>query len=170
MSTVHSVHLTLKAVRLLELCEAEGFENIESLLVASIFDSVCPAICMECGSTAQMEPDQRAGYCEQCGKNKVVSALILAGSSTFSGGKVMMTSGVHELPDCVRADALVKVATFSQFTRDNDPYGDHDFGHFELVGRTFYWKIDLYEEPNVKDANGEPFVNRVLTIMLADEY
>jgi hypothetical protein len=28
----------------------------------------------------------------------------------------------------------------------------------------------LYEEPNVKDANGEPFVNRVLTIMLADEY
>jgi hypothetical protein len=34
---------------------------------------------MECGCTAEMEPDQRAGYCEQCGKNKVVSALILAG-------------------------------------------------------------------------------------------
>jgi hypothetical protein len=79
MSTVHSVHLTLKAVRLLELCEAEGFENIESLLVASMFDRMCPAICMECGCTAQMEPDQQAGYCEQCGKNKVVSALILAG-------------------------------------------------------------------------------------------
>ena len=29
MSTVHSVHLTMRAVRLLELCEAEGFENIE---------------------------------------------------------------------------------------------------------------------------------------------
>jgi hypothetical protein len=79
MSTAQSVHLTLKAVRLLELCEAEGFENIESLLVASMFDSVCPAICMECGFTAEMEPDQQAGYCEQCGKNKVVSALILAG-------------------------------------------------------------------------------------------
>jgi hypothetical protein len=35
MSTVHSVHLTLKAVRLLELCEAGGFENIESLLEGS---------------------------------------------------------------------------------------------------------------------------------------
>jgi hypothetical protein len=79
MSTTQSVHLTLKAARLLELCEAEGFESIESLLVASIFDSVCPAICMGCGCTAQMEPDQCAGYCEQCGKNKVVSALILAG-------------------------------------------------------------------------------------------
>ena len=30
--------------------------------------------------------------------------------------------------------------------------------------------IDLYEEPGVKDANGEPVVTRVLTIMLADEY
>ena len=79
MSDVHSVHLTMKAVRLLELCEAEGFENIDELLEASICDSVCPAICMECGCTAEMEPDQRAGCCEQCGQNKVVSCLVLAG-------------------------------------------------------------------------------------------
>ena len=78
MSTVQNVHLTLKSVRLLELCEAEGFEKIDDLLLASIDDSVCPAICIECGCTAQMEPDQRAGYCEQCGKNKVVSCLVLA--------------------------------------------------------------------------------------------
>jgi hypothetical protein len=31
-------------------------------------------------------------------------------------------------------------------------------------------KIDLYEEPDVKDSNGEPAVTRVLTIMLAEEY
>jgi hypothetical protein len=30
--------------------------------------------------------------------------------------------------------------------------------------------MDLYEEPGVKSENGEPVVNRVLTIMLADEY
>jgi hypothetical protein len=78
MSTVHSVHLTMR-VRLLELCEAEGFENIDELLEASICDSVCPAFCMDCGCTAEMEPDQRAGYCEQCGRNMVVSCLILAG-------------------------------------------------------------------------------------------
>ena len=79
MSSIHSVHLTMRAVRLLELCEAEGFENVGELLEASICDSVCPAICMECGCTAEMEPDQRAGYCEACGHNKVVSCLILAG-------------------------------------------------------------------------------------------
>jgi hypothetical protein len=72
-------HITLRAVRLLELCEAEGFQNIDELLEASICDSVCRAICMECGCTAEMEPDQRAVYCEQCGQNKVVSCLILVG-------------------------------------------------------------------------------------------
>jgi Protein of unknown function (DUF3768) len=89
---------------------------------------------------------------------------------TFAGGKVMMTSGVDELPDCVKAEALRQVATFSSFTPDNDPNGEHDFGSFTLVGRKFFWKIDLYEEPNVKGANGEPVVARVLTIMFANEY
>jgi hypothetical protein len=80
MSTVHSVHLTLRAVRLLELCEAKGFETVDDLVKASSCNSVCPAICMECGCRADTKPDQRAGYCEQCGQSKVVSALILAGS------------------------------------------------------------------------------------------
>jgi hypothetical protein len=31
-------------------------------------------------------------------------------------------------------------------------------------------KKDLYEDPDVKGANGEPIVTRVLTIMLANEY
>ncbi|WLA66106.1 DUF3768 domain-containing protein [Bradyrhizobium diazoefficiens] len=89
---------------------------------------------------------------------------------TFRGGRVMMTSGVYELPDCVKAEALVQVTKISEFSADNDPHDEHDFGSFNLVGRKFFWKIDLYEEPDVKDANGDPVVNRVLTIMLASEY
>ena len=89
---------------------------------------------------------------------------------TFHGGRVMMTSGVYELPDCVKAEALVQVTKFSEFSADNDPHDEHDFGSFNLVGRKFFWKIDLYEEPDVKDTNGDPVVNRVLTIMLASEY
>jgi hypothetical protein len=100
----------------------------------------------------------------------LVRALNDAFRCTFAGGKVMMTSGVDELPDCVKAEALRQVATFSDFTPDNDPHREHDFGSFTLVGRKFFWKIDLYEEPNVKGANGEPVVTRVLTIMLANEY
>jgi hypothetical protein len=93
--------------------------------------------------------------------------------NTYSGGKVMMTPGVNDLPDCVKADALVKVAKFSEFTKDNDPYGEHDFGYFELVGRTFYWKIDYYDERceyGSEDPADLKRTTRVLTLMLASEY
>ncbi len=90
--------------------------------------------------------------------------------STFGGGRVVMTSSVDELPPMVKAEALHKVATFTEFTEDNDPHGEHDFGTFELVSRRFFWKIDLYEEPGVKGPDGEPVVTRVLTLMLAEDY
>src|SRR6266853_5731900 len=65
---------------------------------------------------------------------------------TFSGGRVMMTCGVDALPDIVKAKVLQLVATFDQFTEDNDPHGEHDFGSFELGNRVFFWKIDYYDE------------------------
>jgi hypothetical protein len=52
----------------------------------------------------------------------------------------------------------------------NDPHGEHDFGSFEVDGRKIFWKIDLYEEPEVKGADGQPVTTRVLTIMLAEEW
>ena len=73
--------LTTKAQKLMKLCEVEGFKNPLDLAHAFICDSVCPAICLTegCDHTAEMEPDQREGYCEACGGNTVTSALILAG-------------------------------------------------------------------------------------------
>ena len=56
-----------------------------------------------------------------------------------------MTAGVYALPDMVKATALQKVATFDAFTHHNDPYGEHDFGSFELCGRKFFWKIEYYD-------------------------
>src|SRR5438552_7525917 len=92
---------------------------------------------------------------------------------TFSGGKVMMTCGVAELPDMVRAKALQLVAQFDQFTEDNDPRGEHDFGIFELVNRTFFWKIDYYDSQSKfgsEDPSDPQRTTRVLTLMLASEY
>ncbi|MGX1360736.1 DUF3768 domain-containing protein [Bradyrhizobium elkanii] len=92
---------------------------------------------------------------------------------TFRGGRVMMTSGVYELPDCVKAEALVQVAKFSEFTTDNDPHDEHDFGSFNLVGRKFFWKIDYYDKDLVngsEDPSDPERTTRVLTLMLAAEY
>ena len=101
---------------------------------------------------------------------KKIAALNDAFRTTFRGGRVVMTSGVSELPESVKVAALKMVVEFNDFTDENDPYREHDFGSFELVNQKFFWKIDLYEEPDIKNANGEPVVMRVLTIMLAEEY
>ena len=93
--------------------------------------------------------------------------------ATLRGGRAMMTSGVAELPDCVKAEAVMQVARFSDFTDDNDPHGEHDFGSFTLVGRRFFWKIDYYDkscEFGSEDPSDPEKTTRVLTIMLAEEY
>ena len=93
--------------------------------------------------------------------------------STFIGGTVVLTQGVNELPLDVKAQALLLVQAFENFTRDNDPYGEHDFGHFEISGDTLYWKIDYYD-PDCQHGSEDPSdpdqTRRVLTIMLAAEY
>ena len=92
---------------------------------------------------------------------------------TFSGGRVMITCGVAELPDLVKAKVLQLVATFDQFTEDNDPHGEHDFGSFELGNRTFFWKIDYHDERcelGSEDPTDPKRTTRVLTLMLASEY
>ena len=92
---------------------------------------------------------------------------------TFLGGKVVLTQGVNELPLDVKANVLLMVQRFDNFTRDNDPYGEHDFGCFEFAGDTFYWKIDYYSI-DCRSGSEEPSdpekTTRVLTIMFAAEY
>jgi hypothetical protein len=85
-------------------------------------------------------------------------------------GHAVMTAGIAALGPEAVARIIITVAVYDDFYQANDPYGEHDFGALEADGHLIYFKIDLYEEPNVKDANGEPVVNRVMTIMLAEEY
>ena len=88
----------------------------------------------------------------------------------LAGGVAVMTPGVAALGQEAVERIVKTIAVFDDFCHANDPHEEHDFGSFEAEGHTIFFKIDLYEEPNVKKPNGEPFVNRVLTIMLAEEY
>lgn len=88
-------------------------------------------------------------------------------------GSIMVTQGVEEKGLAFLQQALHAVRSFDAFTNDNDPWGEHDFGAFELAGEKLFWKLDCYDlsftmgSPN--PAN-EFVTRRILTIMLASEY
>ena len=67
--------------KLRKLAELEGYPSITALLEASAADAVSPAICTSegCDYTVEMEPDQDRGWCDECRRNSVASALVLAG-------------------------------------------------------------------------------------------
>ena len=62
---------------------------------------------------------------------------------------------------------------YADFTPDNDPYGEHDFGSLTVARHKAFFKIDYYDQnldfgsENPADAS---VTQRVLTIMLAEEY
>ena len=109
----------------------------------------------------------------QTAKTARIRELNDAFRTTFSGGRVMLTVGVDSLPSDVKAKVLRSVASFSTFTADNDPNGEHDFGNFEVGGKRCFWKIDYYD-PTLEFGSDDPSdpakTTRVLTIMLAEEY
>lgn len=88
-------------------------------------------------------------------------------------GSLMLTAGVHELGSTFAWAAITAVKAFNQFTRDNDPYGEHDFGALTVADERLFFKIDYYDlalEGHSPDAADPAQTHRVLTIMLASEY
>ncbi len=93
--------------------------------------------------------------------------------TTFLTGRVLMTEGVRALPEDVQSRIVEAVQTFTDFTPDNDPQGEHDFGAVTIEGRKIFWKIDYYA-PDMMHGSEDPSdakqTRRVLTLMLAEEY
>jgi len=71
----------LRAAKLAKLIEIEGYDSLQDLAEAVFSDAVSPAICANegCDFTCEMEPDQDAGYCEECRTNTMKAAPVLAG-------------------------------------------------------------------------------------------
>ena len=87
--------------------------------------------------------------------------------------KLIVTRGVAARGNDFVDRAVRAVRDYADFTEDNDPHGEHDFGAFTLDDAKLFWKIDYYDNeleygsPNPADPD---VTRRVLTIMLADEY
>lgn len=92
---------------------------------------------------------------------------------SFLGGRVMITQKVQMLSTEAQRELFDRVKQFNNFTKENDPYGEHDFGSIKFQNDIYFWKIDyydinfLYHSP---DPSNTSITNRVLTIMRADEY
>jgi hypothetical protein len=92
---------------------------------------------------------------------------------TFVGGMVVITVGIEALPVDQCRSLLRKVRGFDDFSDDNDPHGEHDFGSIDEGGLRCFWKIDYYDratEMGSPDPTDPAVTTRVLTIMRADEY
>jgi hypothetical protein len=93
--------------------------------------------------------------------------------TTFQSGKVVLTEGIQALPLHIRGDLLKKVREFNEFTEENDPYQEHDFGQVSVGEIKVFWKIDYYDlsmKYHSPDKEDPEVTVRVLTIMLTGEY
>lgn len=57
---------------------------------------------------------------------------------------------------------LKKVKVYNEFTKDDDPYGEHNFGCFMHKDKKTFWTIVAH--------GGDEGYNLVLTVMLADKW
>lgn len=100
---------------------------------------------------------------------KIVMISMLNDKFRKSGLGVNLTCGVQtvqDLPGLMKA-----IRDYDDFTEDNDPYGEHDFGKLEWHGDKVFWKIDYYN--STFDGWADPLTkecHRVMTVMLAEEY
>ncbi len=106
-------------------------------------------------------------------KSRKIAALNDVLRTTFQGGQVMMTQGIQNLRQETVFKIFNAVREFNDFSQGNDPYGEHDFGCITVDGYKCFWKIDYYDN-NLKYHSPDPgdpeVTQRVLTVMLADEY
>lgn len=118
----------------------------------------------------------------------------------FGFAHTLITRGVAALPPDEVAQVLDAVRGYGDFTPDNDPHGEHDFGVLTRVRRdgkadwtatppsspssavdreTIFWKIDYYAKPRegvppFTLGSASPWsweaTDRVLTVYLACEH
>jgi hypothetical protein len=88
-------------------------------------------------------------------------------------GIAVITPGIAALGQEAVQRIFQTVATFDEFCRENDPYGEHDFGAFDANGERVFFKIDTYDRTlsgYSPDPADPTLTQRVITVMTAREY
>jgi hypothetical protein len=93
--------------------------------------------------------------------------------TTGRGGMTVITNGVAALGLERVREVFDAVASFTDFSSDNDPWGEHDCTVLTVGTTSVIWKIDNYDRTRryrSPDPADPKVTVRVLTIMTADEY
>jgi hypothetical protein len=93
--------------------------------------------------------------------------------TTLAEGKCAVSAGVSELGIPFAVAAATAARAYQNFTPDNDPDGEHDFGAFTIEDQRLIWKIDYYDltlRYGSRDPSNPAQTKRVLTVMLEEEY
>ncbi|SMC78660.1 Protein of unknown function [Fulvimarina manganoxydans] len=143
--------------------------------------------CTACGAIETLDhmiPD----CCSSCGSSLVKlrrAEAIAAKNDAFRrnlffldqkeapDGRMVVTQGIGNLGGALIALILRAVALQTTFPKDDDPYGEHDFGTVTIDDTTVFWKIDSYDaayEFGSENPLDDAMTRRVLTAMLAEEY
>ena len=119
--------------------------------------------------------------------NWLISSLNFGELGGKEGGDDFLTSGITRIKFwnyCLLITPLVlnnsnlwlilsETQVFNNFNKDNDPYGEHDFGNFKIHGETYYFKFDYWENDKM-EFGAENHLKyecyRGLTIMNSSEY
>jgi hypothetical protein len=105
--------------------------------------------------------------------NNLVRLLNDVFRSTFNGGTVVISRMVASLERAQRYQVINAVRDCCDFTKDNDPHGEHDMGFIKIFGETYIWVISYYDKTMLyasPDSSDPTVTVRVLTIMHASEY
>ena len=88
-------------------------------------------------------------------------------------GIIVVTSGVQSHGADFLERTMASVRSFTDFSPDIDPYGEHDFGAVDVDGERLFFKVDYFDvamTAHSSDPADPTVTKRVLTIMLASEY
>jgi hypothetical protein len=92
---------------------------------------------------------------------------------SFTGGTVMLTSGVAALENNKKTAVLAAIQNFNDFKPSNDPHCEHDYVPVNVSGEGFWAKIDYYDLDMryLSDDPGDPGITRrVMTIGISSEW
>jgi hypothetical protein len=105
---------------------------------------------------------------------RALAGLRLIGGQKLPG-MISLTRGIATFSPVVQRSVLEKVRVYQSFTKENDPWGEHDCGWFDVIGiGEIFWAIDCFADSRCEEDSPDPTdpsrCYRVLTVTLACEY